>query len=90
MRWDRDFVIMLSGVICHTQLFRVKELTHIAANFPRVIFTCHPTMIVNTAARGRQLLLFLFTGFATHINLNGGQVGLLECDGIAAAGRADV
>ena len=78
-------MVVLSGIICHAQLFRVKELTHIAADFPGVIFTGHPTMIVNTAARGRQFLLCLFAGFATHINLNGGQVSLLEWDSIAAA-----
>ncbi len=83
-------MVVLSGVICHTQFFRVKELPHIPAYFPRVILTGHPAMIVNTAARGRQFLLFLFAGFATHINLNGGQVGLLERDGIAAASSAHI
>lgn len=90
MRWDRDFVIVISGIICNAQLFRVKELTHITAYLPRVIFTGYTTMIVNTAARGLQLLLFLFAGFATHINLYGGQVGPLECNGIAAADLPDV
>lgn len=90
VRRYRDFVVVLSGVIGHTQLFRVKELPHIATNLPGVILTGHATMIVNTAPRGRQLLLSLLAGFTAHINLNGGQVALLERDGIAAAGRADV
>ena len=90
VRRYRDFVIVLSGVIGHTQLFRVKELPHITANFPRVIFTGHTTMIVFTVFRGFQFLLYLLAGFTAHINLNGGQVGFLERDGIAAAGRADV
>jgi hypothetical protein len=66
-------MVVLSGVIGHTQLFRVKELTHIAANFPRVIFTRHSTDCA-AAARGCQLLLGLLAGFAADINLHGWQV----------------
>ncbi|SQC45245.1 Uncharacterised protein [Klebsiella pneumoniae] len=35
MRWDRDFVIVLSGLICNAQLFRVKELDAHHRLFPR-------------------------------------------------------
>ena len=90
MRRYRDFVIVLSGVIGHTQLFRVKELPHITANFPWVIFTGYTTMIVNTVSRGCQCLLWLLTGFAIDVNLHGGQVIALECDGIAAASGAHI
>jgi hypothetical protein len=31
-------------------------------------------MMVNTAARGRQLLLRLLAGFAAYINLHGGKI----------------
>ena len=81
---------MLSGVIGHTQLFRVKELPHITANFPRVIFTGHTTMIMFTVFRGCQFLLYLLAGFTAHINLYSWQVSTLERDGITAAGRADI
>lgn len=47
-------------------------------------------MIMFTVFRGCQLLLYLLAGFTAHINLNGGQVGLLERDGIAAAGLPNV
>ena len=90
VRGHNYFMVMLPAHIRDTQLFRVKELPHIPAYFPRVILTGYATMIVLAVFRCSYLLLRLFTGFATHINLHGGQVGLLERDGIAAAGRADV
>ncbi|VTN10987.1 Uncharacterised protein [Raoultella terrigena] len=43
-----------------------------------------------TGRLGGKLRLGQFAGFAAHINLNGGQVGLLERDGITAAGRTNV
>lgn len=85
-----DFVVVLSGIIRHTRLFRVKELPHIPADFPRVIFTGHTTMMVNTTARGRQLLLRLLAGFPAYINLHGGKIRPLKGDRIAATGGADV
>lgn len=83
-------MIVLSGIIRHAPLFRVKELPHIPAYFPRVILTGYATMIMLAAFRCSYLLLRLFTGFAAHVNLYRGQVSTLERDGIAAAGRADV
>ena len=82
--------LVLSGVIRHTQLLRVKELPHIPADFPGVIFTGHTTMTVNTAARGRQLMLRLLAGFPAYINLHGGKIRPRQGDCIASAGGADV
>ena len=90
VRRYRDFVVVLSGIIGHTQLFRVKELPHITANFPRIIFTGHTTMIVFTVFRGCQFLLYLLAGFTAHINLYSWQISTLERGGIAAAGLPDV
>ena len=89
VRRYRDFVVVLSGIIRHTRLFRVKELPHIPADFPGVIFTGHTTMMVNTAARGRQLLLRLLTGFPADVNLHSGKIRPLQDGRIAAAGGAD-
>ena len=59
-------------------------------NIMTVILTGHATMTVNTAARGRQLLLRLLAGFPAYINLHGGKIRPLKGDRIAAASGADV
>jgi hypothetical protein len=89
VRRYRDFMVVLSGIICHTQLFGLKSC-RTSPPISHGSSPGHATMIVLSAPLVCQFLLRLLAGFAAHVNLHGGQVGLLERDGIAAAGLPDV
>lgn len=90
MRWDINIMLMVRLLVGFAQVCWVKTLADITANLPRVIPARHAAMFVFTGGFCGQRLPWLFAGLASDADLHGRQVGLLEHDGIAAAGLADV